>query len=283
MEAQQLRETIIKELPILVQNNEAFRQAVLKITTSHFADKSETESRFDRMMDMFERRLEQDAEKWKSQEKKWKIQEKKWEAQEKKWDAQEKKWETQEKKWDAQEKKWIDWNKEWKAYLDQDTKKWDDWNKKWEENQVVIRNMLAEIKKLDRKYESTIGALGTRWGLHSEASFRNALKGILEDVDNIEVLNVNEYDDEGFVFGRPDQVELDIIIKNGLLIVCEIKSSMGKAAMYIFERKIRFYENHHNRKASRMIVISPMIDDKAKVVAKNLGIEIYSYADDVDL
>ena len=32
-----------------------------------------------------------------------------------------------------------------------------------------------------------------------------------------------------------------------------------------------------------MIVISPMIDNKAKIVAENLGIETYSYANDVDL
>jgi hypothetical protein len=36
------------------------------------------------------------------------------------------------------------------------------------------------------------------------------------------------------VFGRPDQVELDIIIKNGDVILCEIKSSMSKADIYSF-------------------------------------------------
>jgi len=33
------------------------------------------------------------------------------------------------------------------------------------------------------------------------------------------VLNVNEYDDEGVVFGRPDQVELRGHLKNGLLLI----------------------------------------------------------------
>jgi hypothetical protein len=42
----------------------------------------------------------------------------------------------------------------------------------------------------------------------------------------VEVLNITEYDDAGVVFGRPDQIELDIIIKNGILIIAEIKSSM---------------------------------------------------------
>ncbi len=74
-----------------------------------------------------------------------------------------------------------------------------------------------------------IGALGSRWGLHSEASFRNALKGILQDSFGVEVLNINDFDAfgtlrarTGEVFGRPDQVEIDVIIKNGMVIVREL-------------------------------------------------------------
>ena len=89
------------------------------------------------------------------------------------------------------------------------------------------------------------------------------------------MLNVNEYDDQGTVFGRPDQIELDVIIQNGLLLICELKSSIDKAGMYIFERKARFYEQRHQRTANRLIVISPMIDPWARQVAERLGIETY--------
>ena len=43
-------------------------------------------------------------------------------------------------------------------------------DRKWEDNQKVIREMLESIKALNRKYDSTIGALGARWGLISEQS-----------------------------------------------------------------------------------------------------------------
>jgi len=46
--------------------------------------------------------------------------------------------------------------------------------------------------------------------------------------------------------------------------------------MYLFERKARFYERRHNRKADRLIVISPMIEEPAERVARELGIELYS-------
>jgi len=155
--------------------------------------------------------------------------------------------------------------------------------RKWDEQNNFNKQLLEEIKRLDKKYDSTIGALGSRWGLYSEASFRNGLKGILEDSFGVEVINVNEFDDEGEVFGRPDQVEIDVIVKNGLLILCEIKSSMSKSDMYIFDRKVAFYEKRHQRKVDRKLVICPMVDDRAKPVAKKLGIELYSYADGFDL
>lgn len=124
-------------------------------------------------------------------------------------------------------------------------------------------------------------AASARWGSYLEASFRNGLKAILEKSFGVEVLNINEYDETGEVFGHPDQVELDIIIQDGTLILCEIKSSISKSDMYAFEKKTIFYEKRHNQKVSRKLVISPMVDDQAKQVAQRLGIEVYSHADDV--
>jgi len=72
-----------------------------------------------------------------------------------------------------------------------------------------------------------------------------------------------------------------VIIKNGLLILCELKSSMSKSDMHTFERKVRFYERRHQRQATRMIVISPMIDDRARQVGEQLDIEPYPDALDV--
>lgn len=127
-----------------------------------------------------------------------------------------------------------------------------------------------------------LAPLGVRWGLRSEQSFRNALKGISGSVSKLEVVNVVEYDDGGEVFGRPDQIELDLIIKNWLLIICEIKPSLSKSDMYIFRKKADFYQKRHNRQAQRLIVISSMIDKKAMEFAKELGILVYSYVEDIE-
>ncbi|NJO16061.1 MAG: hypothetical protein HC877_10010, partial [Thioploca sp.] len=65
--------------------------------------------------------------------------------------------------------------------------------------------------------------------------------------------------------------------------IVEIKSSMSRGDMYLFERKARFYENRHQRTAQRLIVISPMVEEQARTIATKLGITIYSYTYEVEL
>jgi len=165
---------------------------------------------------------------------------------------------------------------------EEQARKWEEQNRKWDENQAELKRLHEEIMAQAQKHDRSIGALGSRWGLQSEKAFRDALAGILEKNFGVEVLNINEYDEQGVVFGRPDQVELDIITKNGLLLICELKSSIDKAGMYIFERKARFYEYRHQRTADRLIVISPMIDARARKVAAQLGIETYGDSIEVE-
>ena len=52
--------------------------------------------------------------------------------------------------------------------------------------------------------------------------------------------------------------------------------------MYTFDRKVAFYEKRYQRSVNRKIVISPMVDSFAFPVAERLGIEVYSYADQVE-
>ncbi|OQW93598.1 MAG: hypothetical protein BWK79_10285 [Beggiatoa sp. IS2] len=244
METQQIKELILKELPALIRQDSTLREWVLNISRTQFADKTETENRFDQMIRSINQKIEEDRQLR--------------EEQARKWDENQRKWEENQRKWEENQRK-------------------------WEENQKVINEMLASIRKLDKKYDQTIGALGTRWGLHSEDAFRNALSGILREFPSgVEVVHVNEFDDAGEVFGRPDQVELDLIIRNGTLLIAEIKSSISRGEMYLFERKARFYERKHQRTAHKLIVISPMVDKRAKEVANKLGVTVYSYTDEVE-
>lgn len=281
---QQIKNIIMRELPRILEQDSEVRGLILRLSARQFADKQETESHFDRLLDELRRDREEQARKWEEH----RVEDvRKWEedhAQDvRKWEEHRVE-EARKREEDRVEEasKWEDQNRKWEEHRVEEAHKWEDQNRKWDENQRTINRILDEIHALSHKHDSTLGALGARWGLYSEQSFRNALKGILEESFGVQVLNVVEYDGEGQVFGRPDQIELDLVIKDGLLIICEIKSSMSKADMVIFDRKVKFYEQQHQRQAARTMVISPMVDARAQAVAKDLGIQVYSYAQDIE-
>jgi len=252
---------------------------ILQLSQGHFANRRETQDRFEQILAELRRDRELQERKWEAQvseaEAARKAQAEKWEAQAREADADRKAMrvfqEEQARKWDEQNQKWNEQNQRWDEQKDQ-----------WAEHRREFDRMHEAIMAIANKHDRSIGALGARWGMQTEAAFRNALAGILEKSFGVQVVHVTEYDDEGEVFGRPDQVELDVIIKNGLLILCEIKSSVSKSDMYSFERKVRFYEKRHGRTVDRMMVISPMVDKRAMDVAARLGIETYSDADEVE-
>ncbi len=228
MEQARFRELLTRELPHLLRQDPGLRVLLWEMLRPYFADRKETEGRFEALLEEFRREREAWFKKWQENERRWRENE-----------------------------------------------------RRWEENQEMLRRLMEEDKRLDRRIDSTIGALGARWGLQAEERFRNALAGIMKDVaPDVDVVRVVEWDETGEVFGRPDQIELDLIIKDGDLIIGEIKSSMSKSDMYMLERKARFYEKKHGRKARRLIAISPMVEDAAKEVAKKLGIEVYTFADE---
>ncbi len=275
---EEIKKIIMFELPGIMKSDPEIQKCILSITRESYSDRRETGSRFDRIMDELQRDREARDKKWEAQDKKWDAQNTKWVAQDKRWDEERK---AQDKKWDAQDKKWDAWAKKWDEERKAQDKKWEAQDEKWEENQRVINEILDSIKKLDKKHDATIGALGARWGLHSESAFRRGLRAILEGSFGVKVERYEGYDREGTVFGRPEQIELDVIVHNGTLILCEIKSSMSKSELYIFWRKKNFYEEKHARKADRVMVISPMIDSYALLAAENLDIETFGYAEDV--
>jgi hypothetical protein len=353
LEREHVKAIILQELPAILEQDADVRQLILRLAQQHFANRGETESRFDRVLEELRRDREEQRRTWDENQRALKAAQdearrtwdenqralkamqdeanRKWEEQNRKWDENQRAlkaaqdearrtwdenqralkaaqdearrtWDENQRalkamqdeanrKWEEQNRKWDENQRALTAAQDEARRTWDEnqralkamqdeANRKWDEDHQEIMAMIRRMEALDRKYDSTIGALGARWGLYSEQSFRNALRGILTGFFNLEVINVIEYDDTGAVFGRPDQIELDLIIKNGLLIICEIKSSVSKADVYAFERKARWYEQRHARQADRLMIISPMVDARAREAARRLQIDMYSFAEE---
>ncbi len=275
------------------------REYVLKELSTYFADKEKTEDNIEklyrqlvkigdelvRLREEQERRWQEQSALWQEQNKRWEEQNKRWEEQNKRWEEQNKRWEEQNKRWEEQNRRWEEQNKRWeeqRKLWEEQNRRWEEQQRRWEEQQRINRELMEEIKKLHRKYDTGIGALGARWGLRAESSFREAIKGILEEDFPVKVERYLAYDQEGEVFGRPDQVELDLIIRDGKILIAEIKSSMSKSDVFVLKRKVEFYKKREGKEVDRVLIISPMVDSKAMDLAKEYGFEVYSYPEDVE-
>jgi len=152
--------------------------------------------------------------------------------------------------------------------------------KRQEEHSERINELMKRQDQGTKRLESAIGSLGARWGIMSEDSFREGLKGILKEL-GLKVERYIDYDTEGTVFGRPEQIELDIVIKDSITLLAEIKSSISREEIYAFQRKVEFYERKKGIKVTRKAVISPFVDPRARPIAERLNIEVYTSGYDV--
>ncbi|QWK11462.1 MAG: DUF3782 domain-containing protein [Thermoflexus hugenholtzii] len=154
---------------------------------------------------------------------------------------------------------------------------------KVERHAQVIERLLAAVDQHSqeiRRLGATIGAIGARWGLHSEAAFRDGMAALLQEA-GWQVDRFLAMDPEGYVFGRPDQVEIDAVIRNGKAILIEIRSSVSRGDGAAFQRKAEFYTRRTGLPVARRILISPMVDPRARDLARQMGMEIYTYPEDV--
>jgi len=138
-----------------------------------------------------------------------------------------------------------------------------------------------EFKKFRKDFHIHITALGSRWGLKTEASFRNGMREILKEI-GYKVERFEVKDEEGVVFGYPEQIELDVIIRNDKVILVEIKSAVGRSDVYLFLKKCNFYEKHTGKDVSKKIFITPAPDNQACKKAEEFGVTICSFVDDIE-
>ena len=136
------------------------------------------------------------------------------------------------------------------------------------------------LTRFEKSLHASISALGARWGIRTEDSFRNAIQGIVSEFTDLQVEHFSIFDPAGEVFGRPDQVEIDVVIRNGQTIIGEIKSSISRGDVHLFDRKVKFYERLRGVNVSRKMIITPMLDYRARTLVDELGITVYSSAYD---
>ena len=137
----------------------------------------------------------------------------------------------------------------------------------------AVKELTEAQTKFSRTFYSQMGALGARWGLQAEGAFREGMRAILQEVGfSTERFSIK--DSTGEALGYPEQIELDIIVKNGKLIVAEIKSSLDREHTVAFNKKVAFYARKTGRRVDRKLMIAPHVEAGTQELAQELGVEI---------
>ncbi len=139
-----------------------------------------------------------------------------------------------------------------------------------------------DLQKLEKRLITMINGIGARWGVKNEDSFRQGVVELLSDVGftaNRELL----YDNTGYVYGDPSDVEIDVVLKNGKVIMIEISSGIRRGDVGVILKKKEFYEKAKGVKVDEVIVITSIIEDRdpdrVKARAESLGIKIITPSD----
>jgi len=138
-----------------------------------------------------------------------------------------------------------------------------------------IRRLREDFNRLSNRVELKISAIGARWGILSEESFREGMRFVLENYFKARVDKWKYYDSEGYVYGEPTEIEVDLLITDSERILIEIKASVDRSDIAELKRIGELYEKATGVKP-KLIMVSPFVTGRAIKLAKKLGIEIIS-------
>jgi len=141
-----------------------------------------------------------------------------------------------------------------------------------EEHSHRIEEHSRRIEELTR----TLGAIGARWGMMTEEAFRRSVRALFADQAEIRVEHWRHHDAAGKVLGYPADVDMDVVVRNGTVVLIEIKSSLSGADVAEFGRRAQLYREVTGRQPTRLLMIGAYVDDRAREAAGRLGIEVVS-------
>jgi hypothetical protein len=152
----------------------------------------------------------------------------------------------------------------------------EDMIKGFERHDMEIARLREDMMKGFDAMNRCISALGARWGLESEEAFREGLREILEKKLGLKVERWTAFDETGSVFGHLSQVEVDVAVSNGKVMLIEVSSHVKQADVAALVKKAELYERITGRRPDRLIVVTPFVEERAMEAALKLGVEIYT-------
>ena len=150
------KKIIYEEIPRILEKHPEVKLILWNKLIDSFADKKETESRFETLLKEFHELKKESEQRWRELK----------EESDRKWEESERKWmqlkEESERKWqelkEESDRRWEESQRQWRELKQESDQRWE--------------TLLKEIHRVDKRIDRTIGALGARWGENSEKAFR---------------------------------------------------------------------------------------------------------------
>ena len=84
------------------------------------------------------------------------------------------------------------------------------------------KKLREDFNRLSTSLELRLEALGARWGIFSERAFRKGMRYIIEKFFGGKVSKWEYFDDEGYVYNAPNNIDIDVVIKDSEHILVEV-------------------------------------------------------------
>ena len=177
----EVKELICHELPYILQTDRTFHYVIQDMLQEKFAGKQKTEDRFDQVLAEIRDLREESQRKWDESQRRWDEQQS--EIRDLREDTKANQVEIRAMREESQ-RKWDEQQSENRTLREETQRKWDEQQSENRALREEPQQILKEVQLFIRKYDSSIGAIGSRWGLsaeRAEQSFRSALGSILEE------------------------------------------------------------------------------------------------------
>ena len=141
-----------------------------------------------------------------------------------------------------------------------------------EKTELAVQKLTEAMLHLEKSMSDRFAELGSRWGIQTESAFRQTIRRILQNMDNVTVK-------EGWYGNR----QVDVVIRNGEHILLEITARMKAKDIDNLYRSADDYAAKEGVEPTLMVAtsyVSPRLMEK--LVKLPRPIEIFSYEDEED-
>ncbi len=150
---------------------------------------------------------------------------------------------------------------------------------KLEERFLEVEKRLLAVEEAVRDLQRTLATVAHRFGVLSESAFRDAIKGIVEELFGASAYRWTAYDREGIVYGHPAEVEVDVVVTDKAHLLVEVKSRADPGDVLELTRIARLYEAKEGVKP-QLAIVAGFVSPKARRIAEKHGVKIYTYLEE---